>query len=301
MTMRGFAFRGIAAVLTACELCVPCAGAVTYEAPDNIELSIGDVEIPKEGLSGDTLVEVPLYIGSNPGFTSLSIVVALEGPLRYDDDHDVDTNVLAGVNIYRCNNTENIVSACFEAGSDTYYDDGKFGWLRVIVPADISAGRYGISFLTECDMYSLGIYTHNRKEARFGAASFSVLGGGSITVTEPQTEPPAGDQPAEKAGQPVMEAGGTAEAAAEAVVEAPAASAAATSVTAAGSAVTSTSGTSATTAVTTENVTTSTERTWIRSNEDNRSRNMLVPIIAATILALGAAAAFIAKKGGRSR
>ena len=307
------------AVMSACICC--CTAYADYEAPSDISVSVGNYEIDRSQLNGDTLVEVPVYINNNCGFVSLNVIFELDERLRFSGDYEAGTNSgkLAGVNIYKCSDSGNTISACFEAaGRSRFASDGELGYLRVIIPEGTPAGDYGISMMDSAGDFETMIFTYNSNEAMFGRECFSELAGGCITVSDsaadrsvPQSD---GSQQENNSSNDVQPSDDNSEQhneeeKAAAVTTAAADKAAATSST------TAVTTTAVTVSSTDTSITTETEKTvstdavtltTVKSDgpEDmkkGKNRNMLAPILAASLIAAGAAVAFVLKKGGRSK
>jgi len=307
------------AVMSACICC--CTAYADYEAPADISVSVGHYEIDRSQLSGDTLVEVPVYINNNCGFVSLNVIFELDERLRFSGDCEAGTNSgkLAGVNIYKCSDSGNTISTCFEAaGRSRFTSDGELGYLRVIIPEGTPAGDYGISMRDSAGDFETMIFTYNSNDAMFGRECFSDLAGGSITVSDtsadmsvPQSD---SNQQEGNSSNDVQPSGDNSEQHEEDKAAAVTTAAADKATETASSTITVTT-TSVTVSTTDTSITTGTEKT-VSTNavtettvtsdgtEDmkkGKNRNMLAPIIAATLIIIGAAVAFVFKKGGRSK
>ena len=134
---------GLAAVAMAAGVCsyqeVYAGG---YSAPSGIEISVDSFEIDRSALHGDTLVELPVYISNNEGFVSLNLGFELDPRLRFDRKSvKCDSNGIKAINVNKCSDSENMISALFEA-DDRFIDDGRIGTFRVIVPENTEAGTY---------------------------------------------------------------------------------------------------------------------------------------------------------------
>jgi hypothetical protein len=303
-----------AALLPAC-VCV--YAQADYEAPSDIEVSVGSYEIDRSQLGGDTLVEIPIYINNNCGFVSLNVLFELDSRLSFAGDYEAAARAkkLSGVNIYRCYDSGNAVSTCFEAsGRSRFSDNGEIGVLRVNIPANTPAGEYGISMPDSAGDFEVMIFTHNSDDALFGRECFSALNGGSIIVTDKSREGTAdhsdsgGNEEADNIQQPEPEADGSSDKAADAndAEKSTSTTASSTStVTKTTSTVRSTISSESSETKTTASVTSVTETNTSGDEKHDlkkgKNRNMLAPIIAASLLLIGAAVAFVVKKGGRSK
>ena len=306
----------LAAAVTVLPACVCVCAEAEYEAPSDIEVSVGSCEIDRSQLSGDTIVELPVCISNNCGFISLNILFELDGRLRFAGDYEASTRTkkLSGVNIYRCSDQGNTISACFEvSGRSRFADNGEIGFLRVNVPENTPAGEYGISMPDSAGDFEVMIFTYNSNDAMFGSECFSALNGGSITVTDKSNERTDGqsdsgsneeDNNAQQSAAETDDTGDKSPAVTSAESTTTTASSTST-VAKTTSAVRSTSSdrsseTQTTAAVTsvTENVTSAEVKNDLKKEH---KRNMLAPIIAASLLVIGAAVAFVVKKGGKSK
>lgn len=190
---------GIIPAVTAMALSTcSCITAYAYEAPKNMELSIGTVEINREDLHGDTRVEVPVYIQNNPGIISVKMLFELDSGLKYEQYREASTDEAAveSVIIYNCAGTDRIISVDFTAsGSNKFYTNGQLGVLSIIVPENAAAGRYSIRFTNGYDDEYLTVLTENDNGAEFGSECFSKLETGYIIIKEPGVPvPPAQPQ-----------------------------------------------------------------------------------------------------------
>lgn len=182
---------GLAAVAMAASVCsyqeVYAGG---YSAPSGIEISVDSFEIDRSDLHGDTLVELPVYIRNNEGFVSLNLVFELDSRLGFDRNSiRSDSNGIRVINVNKCSDSGNMISASFEA-EDRFVDDGKLGIFRVIVPENTEAGTYELAVRESGGEYDIRIFTYNKRGADYGAESFSLLQGGTITVTNNYREQP---------------------------------------------------------------------------------------------------------------
>ena len=175
-----------AAAVMMCFACTTSVTASAYDAPSDIMLSLGSVQLERSQLSGNTLVELPIYIENNPGFSSLNMIFEIDGNLSFDPEYEADTvaGELGGVGIYRDEGSKNVVSVCFETDGKRkrFTDDGHIGNLRLRVPQDIPDGSYEISFRESCDSFRMLIYTYNDFDAEFGAECFSQMQGGAVSI-----------------------------------------------------------------------------------------------------------------------
>lgn len=165
--------------------------AVNYTAPSNIEISVDSAEIDRSDLHGDTLVELPVYIRNNEGFVSLNVIFELDNRLRFDKYYNIKSDVegIAGINIYNCSSSGNMIAASFEA-ENRFTDDGRLGTFRVIVPESTPVGTYELAVRESGGDFSTKILMYNNRGAEFGSECFSLLQGGSITVTDRYYTPP---------------------------------------------------------------------------------------------------------------
>ncbi|MCR4794169.1 MAG: hypothetical protein K5898_03175 [Ruminococcus sp.] len=304
----------LAAAVTLVPACVCLYAEADYEAPSNIEVSVGSFEIDRSQLSGDTLVEVPVYINNNCGFVSLNILFSLDGRLRFAGDYEAEARArnLSGVNIYNC--ADNTISACFEAsGRKKVTDNGELGVLRVNIPENTPAGEYGISMPDSAGDFEVMIFTHNSDEALFGRECFSALNGGRITVTDNSHTRTADDTDinnnednnnSQQSAEDTADNGDNSSAAAVTTTETTTTSSTSTTVkttttsaATSAAAISETSAKASAAAVTEAQVS---EKVTERS-EKGKKRNMLAPILAASLLLVGAAVAFVVKKGGKSK
>ena len=176
--------------------------AANYTAPSNIEISVDSAEIDRSDLHGDTLVELPVYIRNNEGFVSLSVIFELDNRLRFDKNYNIksDAEGIAGINIYNCSGSGNMIAASFEA-ENRFTEDGRLGVFRVIVPENTPAGTYELAVRESGGDFSTKILMYNNRGAEFGSECFSLLQGGSITVTDLYYQPPR-EQPVDEPEPP---------------------------------------------------------------------------------------------------
>lgn len=313
---KSVVFGGIAAAL-AFAPAGAVYGAGDYEAPSGIELSIGDTVIDRTDLTGGKLVEVPVNIGNNSGFVGVKMLIQLDGRLSFADDYEVGTRAeeMAGVHISEQRDMENTRKVNFVTKTKSRFTgDGEIGYVRVMLPEDTPVGRYDIDIYPYTDEPM--ILTYNNFDAYFGAECFSQLRGGTITVkdgdTVPQQEqaPPRHDDDGDR-NAPIQEEGSsdendskneadtttsvttTAVTTTKTTAKTTVTSTTASKVTAKeSSAVTASKGTTAVSAVTTE-------PTAETDTSKPKKNLLLIPVIAAAVIALGTAC-FIVRKGGRS-
>ena len=181
-----------AAAVMMCFVCTPSVTASAYDAPSDIMLSLGSVQLERSQLSGDTLVELPIYIENNPGFSSLNMIFEIDENLSFDKEYEADVaaDELGGVGIYRCDESGKTISICFETDGKRkrFTDDGHIGDLRLRVPQDIPDGSYDISFRESSGSFRMLIYTYNDFDAEFGAECFSQMQGGSVSIEAPPAQ-----------------------------------------------------------------------------------------------------------------
>ena len=309
-------FGGIAA-----SLAFAPAGAVyaagDYEAPSGIELSIGDTEIDRADLAGGRLVEVPVNIGNNSGFVSVKMLIQLDGRLSFAEDYELGTRAedMAGVHISEQRDMENTRKVNFVTKTKSRCtSDGEIGYVRVMLPEDTPVGRYDINIYPYTDEPM--ILTYNNFDAYFGAECFSQLRGGTITVkdgdTVPQQEqaPPCHDDDGDRNAPEEESSSDESESNNEThtTTSVTAATTVTTTKTTAKTTVTSTKNPAGaakeTSAVTASEATTSvsavtTEPSAETDTTKPKKNLLLIPVIAAAVIALGTAC-FIVRKGGRS-
>lgn len=314
---KSVVFGGIAAAL-AFAPAGAVYGAGDYEAPSGIELSIGDTVIDRTDLTGGKLVEVPVNIGNNSGFVGVKMLIQLDGRLSFADDYELGTRAeeMAGVHISEQRDMENTRKVNFVTKTKSRFTgDGEIGYVRVMLPEDTPVGRYDIDIYPYTDEPM--ILTYNNFDAYFGAECFSQLRGGTITVkdgdTVPQQEqaPPRHDDDGER-NAPFQEEGSSDENDSNNETHTTTSVTTATTVTTtkttAKTTVTSTTVSTVTakesSAVTASKETTAvsavtTEPTAETDTSKPKKNLLLIPVIAAAVIALGTAC-FIVRKGGRS-
>ena len=301
---KSVVFGGIAAAL-AFAPAGAVYGAGDYEAPSGIELSIGDTVIDRTDLTGGKLVEVPVNIGNNSGFVGVKMLIQLDGRLSFADDYELGTRAeeMAGVHISEQRDMENTRKVNFVTKTKSRFTgDGEIGYVRVMLPEDTPVGRYDIDIYPYTDEPM--ILTYNNFDAYFGAECFSQLRGGTITVkdgdTVPQQEqaPPRHDDDGER-NAPFQEEGSSDENDSNNETHTTTSVTTATTVTTtkttAKTTVTSTTAAKETTAVSAV----TTEPTAETDTSKPKKNLLLIPVIAAAVIALGTAC-FIVRKGGRS-
>jgi hypothetical protein len=314
---KSVVFGGIAAAL-AFAPAGAVYGAGDYEAPSGIELSIGDTVIDRTDLTGGKLVKVPVNIGNNSGFVGVKMLIQLDGRLSFADDYELGTRAeeMAGVHISEQRDMENTRKVNFVTKTKSRFTgDGEIGYVRVMLPEDTPVGRYDINIYPYTDEPM--ILTYNNFDAYFGAECFSQLRGGTITVkdgdTVPQQEqaPPRHDDDGER-NAPFQEEGSSDENdsnnEAHTTTSVTTATTVTTTKTTAKTTVTSTTASKVTakesSAVTASKETTAvsavtTEPTAETDTSKPKKNLLLIPVIAAAVIALGTAC-FIVRKGGRS-
>lgn len=309
-------FGGIAA-----SLAFAPAGAVyaagDYEAPSGIELSIGDTEIDRADLAGGRLVEVPVNIGNNSGFVSVKMLIQLDGRLSFAEDYELGTRAedMAGVHISEQRDMENTRKVNFVTKTKSRCtSDGEIGYVRVMLPEDTPVGRYDINIYPYNDEPM--ILTYNNFDAYFGAECFSQLRGGTITVkdgdTVPQQEqaPPRHDDDGDRNAPDEESSSDESESNNEThtTTSVTTATTVTTTKTTAKITVTSTKNPAGaakeTSAVTASEATTSVSAVTTEPSDETdttkpKKNLLLIPVIAAAVIALGTAC-FIVRKGGRS-
>ena len=309
-------FGGIAA-----SLAFAPAGAVyaagDYEAPSGIELSIGDTEIDRADLAGGRLVEVPVNIGNNSGFVSVKMLIQLDGRLSFAEAYELGTRAedMAGVHISEQRDMENTRKVNFVTKTKSRCtSDGEIGYVRVMLPEDTPVGRYDINIYPYTDEPM--ILTYNNFDAYFGAECFSQLRGGTITVkdgdTVPQQEqaPPRHDDDGDRNASEEESSSDESESNNEThtTTSVTTATTVTTTKTTAKTTVTSTKNPAGaakeTSAVTASEATTSVSAVTTEPSDETdttkpKKNLLLIPVIAAAVIALGTAC-FIVRKGGRS-
>lgn len=187
--------KHIACLLTAVVLALGIFGGLTVSAedennaenaPSDIELSIGTVEINKSDLQEDTVAEVPLTIKNNPEFVSLDFALELDRGLSYADSSAADRKDISEVKQYY---DEIPVEGCslFKIVADGKVSgDGELMRLRIKIPKDLSAGTYRIVF-SEAGRSRLSILTDNESGTAFGEGSFSKTLNGAVIIKEDTT------------------------------------------------------------------------------------------------------------------
>ncbi len=305
----------LAAAVAVLNSCVCFCAEAEYEAPSNIEVSVGSCEIDRSQLSGGTIVELPVYINNNCGFVSLNVLFELDGRLRFAGDYEAATrsNKLSGVNIYNCYDTGNTISTCFEApGRSRFTDNGQIGVLRVDIPENTPAGEYGIAMPDDAGDFEVMIFTYNSYDAMFGRECFSALNGGSITVTDKDhaaaDQSDSGNNEEENnVQQPAAEAEDKVEKApavttAESTTTVSSSTSTVTKITSTVRSESSTSvSASETTAMSTSAAETGLSDEMKSDLKKGKKRNMFAPVLAASLLVIGVAVVYVVKKGGKSK
>ena len=166
------------------------AEAIYYPPPEELGVSVGSTEIDKSEINGDTVLEIPVYVHNNPGFTALRVIVDLDSRLGFDADHRVSTDIdgIAGISVSECGRS-NTLCMCFETSDGRFLSDGELGRLRIRLNGDIQAGSYDISLPESYGDSYIFIDTYSKQSARFGGEYFKSLEGGSITVTDSSAAP----------------------------------------------------------------------------------------------------------------
>lgn len=302
--------------LIICQAAVCTMQSQAYDAPSGIGLSLGSAEVDRASLAENDLVEIPIYISNNPGFTSLNMIIVLDEGLRFDDELDVyrTADELVGPSIYQCDDSKRLISVCFEAPDGfirhRFTDDGELGRLRIRVDRNIPDGRYGASFKESGGIFNLTIFTYDDMAAKFGAECFSLLEGGGITVGNAaapvnvqeerpadngdiQRSQPSQDTEAEESGSPQENTDSPVTTAA-AVTSAVTASASVTT-TVSSSATTTTA--ESTTIKTSASAEASSTTNAIPGETETRKRGGLpFPVIAAAVIAAAAAVGLVSRK-----
>lgn len=187
-------------VITAVTMCTSSyISAYAVEAPSGIEVEIGTVEINKEDLHGDTVVDVPVYIRNNPGFLALALVYELNPWLSYDGDEiESDCYEVSDISIYRCRGTDKIMSAdIMTRGSSKVQGDCEVAHLRVVVPGNLDVGSYYIRFANGYDNEFFSILVEDSLDACFGPECFSRCDEGAVIIknADSPASPPPPPQP----------------------------------------------------------------------------------------------------------
>ena len=180
-------------VITAVTMCTSSyISAYAVEAPSGIEVEIGTVEINKEDLHGDTVVDVPVYIRNNPGFLALALVYELNPWLSYDGDEiESDCYEVSDISIYRCRGTDKIMSAdIMTRGSSKVQGDCEVAHLRVVVPGNLDVGSYYIRFANGYDNEFFSILVEDSLDACFGPECFSRCDEGAVIIKNADSPAP---------------------------------------------------------------------------------------------------------------
>ncbi|OPZ21392.1 MAG: hypothetical protein BWZ04_01015 [Firmicutes bacterium ADurb.BinA205] len=166
--------------------------AYAVEAPSGIEVEIGTVELNKEDLHGDTVVDVPVYIRNNPGFLALALVYELNPWLSYDGDEiESDLHEVSDISIYRCRGTDKIMSAdIMTRGSSKVQGDCEVAHLRVVVPGNLDVGSYYIRFANGYDNEFFSILVEDSLDACFGPECFSRCDEGAVIIKNADSPAP---------------------------------------------------------------------------------------------------------------
>ena len=119
------------------------------------------------------------------------MIFELDSRLRFDKDLNIqnDADGIADINIHNCSTSGNIIAVSFEA-ENRFTEDGRLGTFRVIVPENTPTGTYELAVRESGGSYSTKILMYNNRGAEFGPECFSLLQGGSITVTDRYYQPP---------------------------------------------------------------------------------------------------------------
>ena len=180
-------------VITAVTMCTSSyISAYAVEAPSGIEVEIGTVELNKEDLHGDTVVDVPVYIRNNPGFLALALVYELNPWLSYDGDEiESDCYEVSDISIYRCRGTDKIMSAdIMTRGSSKVQGDCEVAHLRVVVPGNLDVGSYYIRFANGYDNEFFSILVEDSLDACFGPECFSRCDEGAVIIKNADSPAP---------------------------------------------------------------------------------------------------------------
>lgn len=180
-------------VITAVTMCTSSyISAYAVEAPSGIEVEIGTVELNKEDLHGDTVVDVPVYIRNNPGFMALALVYELNPWLSYDGDEiESDCYEVSDISIYRCRGTDKIMSAdIMTRGSSKVQGDCEVAHLRVVVPGNLDVGSYYIRFANGYDNEFFSILVEDSLDACFGPECFSRCDEGAVIIKNADSPAP---------------------------------------------------------------------------------------------------------------
>ncbi len=179
--------------ITAVTMCTSSyISAYAVEAPSGIEVEIGTVELNKEDLHGDTVVDVPVYIRNNPGFLALALVYELNPWLSYDGDEiESDCYEVSDISIYRCRGTDKIMSAdIMTRGSSKVQGDCEVAHLRVVVPGNLDVGSYYIRFANGYDNEFFSILVEDSLDACFGPECFSRCDEGAVIIKNADSPAP---------------------------------------------------------------------------------------------------------------
>lgn len=320
MNKRKFAGSIIAAV-SALSLCsVPYVSA--FEAPSDIELYIGSIELDTDEISGGMTVDVPLIMENNPGFVSVSFIIQLDSRLQFEDMNAVSTSAdgFGNISISTRNGWENVIEVNgFARDVFKFEGNGQIAELHIVIPEGTQAGVYPIDILAQYDNRETSIITENSAKARFGSECFSVLESGGITVNAPYIPPPPpppaepqqppdnnvpvnqpqqNNEPASQAETKETTAVATAVLTTKVTASATNTTKKATERPTSSSAVTTTETTSAAEITSTSAASSSTTNVKSENDKEKSNSRMLIPIIAATVAVIAAAIGIVVKKKG---
>lgn len=174
---------------TAVSLCSVNTAYAFYEAPSDIELTVGDFECEGDDILSAETVELPLYIGNNPGFVSMTLIVRIGDGLRYDAECPVYTRTdgLGGVHMYDFSD-EYDTMVFTVTGSDEFIpfsEDGEIAVFRFSPTVNFENGDCNITFLSEFGDHKMEILTANSFDAVFGEECFSIMNGHRNSIADP--------------------------------------------------------------------------------------------------------------------
>ena len=173
-----------------------------YEEPSDILITAGSAELGKDDMNGDTVVEIPVYISNNPGFTWMDLIFTIDDRLRFDSEKEIafDDHKIAGVYMVRCDESGKSIYASLDVSDEMengrFTENAEICRLRIIVPGNTPGGSYPVEIKKNLRHYEASIYTYDHEDAMFGTECFSEPVSGSIKVNKPiVTEPPHQDPP----------------------------------------------------------------------------------------------------------
>ena len=172
------------------------------DAPYSIVLSMDTIEINKDSLPENGMVDVKLNIENNPGFSEMYIMIQKSNNLSfyYPSSPASASGKYSGIKNELLN--EDVVFLTVPSYS-TNTESGTFATVRVKLPGSVNPGDfYEINYI-ECYQFSeQGILKEAgilKDKTLTGTNSFSHMQSGGIKIVEtPATEPPHNDTSADK-------------------------------------------------------------------------------------------------------